>query len=133
MFDCPAGHSAVRKGHAGKKNIGQNQVGTYYFDVEKCRTCPLSENCYKLGAKTKTYSLSIKSDIRLQQMAFQETDEYKENIKHRYKIRVKNSELKNIHGYDQAIAYGIENMQMQGALAIFAINLKNHQANLLSR
>jgi transposase len=124
MFVCPAGHLATRKSRGGKKNIGENQVDTYYFDVEKCKVCPLRENCYKPGSKTKTYSVSIKSDTHLQQMAFQETAEYKENSKHRYKIEAKNSELKNIHGYDRAIAYGIENMQMQGALAIFTVNLK---------
>jgi hypothetical protein len=124
MFVCPAGHLAIRKARGGKKDIGANQVDTYYFDVQKCRVCPLRENCYKSGAKTKTYSVSIKSTTHLQQMAFQETDEYKEKIKHRYKIEAKNSELKNVHGYDRAIAYGIGNMQMQGALAIFTVNLK---------
>ncbi|WPU91099.1 IS1182 family transposase [Mucilaginibacter sabulilitoris] len=124
MFVCPAGHLAIRKARGGKKNIGENQVDTYYFDVEKCKICPLREHCYKPGAKAKTYSVSIKSDMHLQQMAFQETAEYKESIKHRYKVEAKNSELKNVHGYDRAIAYGIENMQMQGALAIFTVNLK---------
>ncbi len=124
MFVCPAGHLAVRKARQGKKNIGENQVDTYYFDVEKCKTCPLRDNCYKPGAKTKTYSVSIKSDTHRQQMAFQETDHYKEEIKHRYKIEAKNSELKNVHGYARAISYGIENMQMQGAMAIFTVNLK---------
>jgi transposase len=124
MFVCPAGHLAIRKSRQGKKNVGTNQTDTYYFDVEKCKTCPLRENCYKPGAKTKTYSVSIKSDLHRGQMAFQETPEYKENIKHRYKIEAKNSELKNVHGYDRAIAYGIANMQMQGALTIFTVNLK---------
>jgi transposase len=124
MFVCPAGHLAIRKARQGKKNRGKNQANTYYFDVDKCKVCPLREGCYKSGAKTKTYSVTIKSDTHLQQMAFQETTEYKEGIKHRYKIEAKNSELKNVHGYDRAIAYGIENMQMQGALAIFTVNLK---------
>lgn len=124
MFVCPAGHLAIRKARQGKKNRGKNQADTYYFDVEKCKVCPLRERCYKTGAKTKTYSVSIKSDTHLGQMAFQETEEYKAGIKHRYKIEAKNSELKNVHGYDRAIAYGIENMQMQGALAIFTVNLK---------
>jgi transposase len=124
MFVCPAGHLAIRKARQGKKNIGENQLHTYYFDVEKCKTCPLKDNCYKPGAKTKTYSVTIKSDTHLQQIAFQETDDYKEKASHRYKIEAKNSELKNVHGYDRAISYGIENMQMQGALAIFTVNLK---------
>ncbi|EHQ26446.1 IS1182 family transposase [Mucilaginibacter paludis] len=124
MFVCPAGHLAIRKARTGRKNIGENQLDTYYFDIEKCKRCPLRENCYKPGAKTKTYSVSIKSGTHLQQIAFQQTAEYKEKIKHRYKIEAKNSELKNVHGYDRAIAYGIQNMQMQGALAIFTVNLK---------
>jgi transposase len=124
MFVCPAGHLAIRKARGGKKNIGENQVDTYYFDVEKCKICPLRDNCYKAGAKTKTYSVSIKSDMHRQQIAFQETDHYKEKTKHRYKIEAKNSELKNVHGYDRATSYGITNMQMQGALAIFTVNLK---------
>jgi Transposase DDE domain/Transposase domain (DUF772) len=123
-FICPAGHLAIRKARQGKKNIGENQVDTYYFDVEKCKSCPLKKGCYKDGAKTKTYSVSIKSELHQDQMAFQETEYYKEKAKHRYKIEAKNSELKNVHGYDKAISYGITNMQMQGAIAIFTVNLK---------
>ena len=44
--------------------------------------------------------------------------------KHRYKIEAKNSELKNVHGYNRAISYGLDAMQMQSALAIFTVNLK---------
>lgn len=124
MFVCPAGHMAIRKARQGKKNIGENQVDTYYFDVEKCKSCPLKQGCYKEGAKTKTYSVSIKSDLHQEQITFQETDYYKQKAKHRYKIEAKNSELKNVHGYDRAKSYGITNMQMQGAIAIFAVNLK---------
>jgi transposase len=123
-FVCPAGHLAIRKARQGTKDVGVNQVDTYFFDVEKCKSCPLKEGCYKDGAKTKTYSVSIKSELHQDQMAFQETEYYKEKAKHRYKIEAKNSELKNVHGYDRAISYGITNMQMQGAIAIFTVNLK---------
>lgn len=124
MFVCPAGHLAIKKAKQGKKNDGKNQVRTYYFDVEKCKTCSLKDGCYKPGAKTKSYSITIKSVLHQDQIAFQETDYYKEKSKHRYKIEAKNSELKNVHGYGRASAYGIENMQMQGAIAIFTVNLK---------
>lgn len=124
MFVCPAGHLAVRKARQGKKNIGQNQSYTYYFDIEKCKTCPLKDGCYKPGAKSKTYAVTIKSSIHQEQQAFQETDYFKEKAKHRYKIEAKNSELKNVHGYGRATSYGITNMQMQGAIAIFTVNLK---------
>jgi transposase len=123
-FVCPAGHLATRKAKQGKKNVGKNQVDTYYFDVEKCKVCPLREGCYKEGAKTKTYSVIIKSELHQDQIAFQESDYYKDKSKHRYKIEAKNSELKNRHGYDRAESYGIEAMQLQGAMAIFTVNLK---------
>jgi transposase len=124
MFVCPAGHLAIRKARQGKKGIGKNQSYTYYFDVEKCKTCPLRDGCYKPGAKSKTYAVKIRSTIHQGQQAFQDTDCFKQKAKHRYKIEAKNSELKNVHGYDRATSYGIENMQMQGALAIFTVNLK---------
>lgn len=124
LFVCPAGHLAIRKARQGKKGVGTNQVDTYYFDIEKCKVCPLREGCYKDGAKSKTYSVSIKSELHQEQIAFQESDYYKEKSKHRYKIEAKNSELKNIHGYKRANSYGMENMQMQGAMAIFTVNLK---------
>lgn len=84
---------AFRKACQGKKGIGENQVDTYYFDVEKCKTCALKNGCYKPQAKTKTYSISIKSDEHLEQMEFQQTDYFKEKAKHRYKIEAKKSEM----------------------------------------
>lgn len=124
MFVCPSGHMAIRKARQGKKNEGKNQADTYYFDVEKCKICALKNGCYKPNAKTKTYAVTIKSDEHMEQMEFQQTEYFKEKAKHRYKIEAKNSELKNVHGYGRATSYGIASMQMQGAMAIFTVNLK---------
>ncbi|CAI8929633.1 hypothetical protein KOY_05204 [Bacillus cereus VDM021] len=95
-----------------------------FFDVEKCKVCPLRKGCFKEGAKNKTYSVAIKSEEHLDQQAFQETEEFKRLARERYKIEAKNSELKNKHGYDQASAAGLFGMQIQGATTIFAVNLK---------
>jgi len=124
MYVCPAGHMAIRKARQGKKNVSRNQATTYYFDTEKCKLCPLKDGCYKEGAKTKTYSVTIKSDIHKSQMAFQESEYFKEKSKERYKIEAKNSELKHRHGYDVASSSGLIGMEMQGALAMFTVNLK---------
>ncbi|PZD93702.1 IS1182 family transposase [Paenibacillus sambharensis] len=124
MYVCTAGHMAVRKARQGKKGVGKNQVDTYYFDVERCKRCPLREGCYKEGAKTKTYSVSLKSDEHAEQMAFQETEYFKAKAKERYKIEAKNSELKHRHGFDVATSSGLLGMQLQGAMTIFAVNLK---------
>lgn len=125
MYVCPAGHMAIRKAVQGKKKHLWNQTLTYYFDVEKCKTCALREGCYKTGAKYKTYSVTIKTDTQQEQLAFQETSEFKEIYRNeRYKIEAKNAELKNVLGYDRAESYGIEAMQMQGAITMFAANIK---------
>lgn len=115
---------AIRKARIGKKNVGQNQRDTYYFDIEKCKQCPFREGCYQEGAKSKTYSVTIKSTEHKDQEAFQNSDEFKFKAKSRYKIEAKNSELKHRHGYDVAISAGLFGMQMQGAMTIFAVNLK---------
>jgi transposase len=124
MYVCKAGHMAIRRARQGKKGIGKNQKDTYYFDVELCKRCPLKEGCYKEGSVSKTYSVSIKSGEHSEQMAFQESEYFKEKSKERYKIEAKNSELKHRHGYDVAASSGLLGMQIQGAMAIFAVNLK---------
>lgn len=124
MYVCKAGHMAIRKARQGTKNKGKNQTDTYYFDVELCKRCPFKVGCYKEGSKTKTYSVSIKSGEHAEQMAFQESEYFKEKAKERYKIEAKNSELKHRHGYDVASSSGLLGMQIQGAMAIFAVNLK---------
>ncbi|WP_139995484.1 IS1182 family transposase [Paenibacillus paridis] len=124
MYVCKAGHMAIRKARQGKKDRGKNQVDTYYFDVEKCKKCPSKEGCYTEGAKSKTYSVSIKSSEHTDQMTFQESESFKDKAKGRYKIEAKNSELKHRHGYDVASSSGLVGMELQGAMAIFAVNLK---------
>lgn len=124
LFVCPAGHMAYRKAKQGKKNIGQNQVITYYFDVDKCKSCAKKNGCYKENAKSKTYSVSIKSDIHKEQIEFEKSEHFKKRAKERYMIEAKNSELKHQHGYDVATSSGLISMQMQGALSIFTVNLK---------
>lgn len=123
MYVCKAGHMAIRKARQGKKGIGSNQADTYYFDIEKCKRCP-KKGCYKEGAKSKSYSVSIKSNEHSEQRKFQETQYFKEKSKERYKIEAKNSELKHRHGYDVASSSGLIGMELQGAMAIFTVNLK---------
>lgn len=124
MFVCPTGHMAIRCAKQGKKDTGKNQVYCYYFDVEKCKTCSSKQGCYKEGAKSKTYSVKIKSSEHSEQIAFQDTEYFKEKAKHRYKVEAKNGELKNTHGFSRALSYGQASMEMQAAMAIFAVNLK---------
>ena len=55
---------------------------------------------------------------------FQKSNFFKLKVKERYKIEAKNSELKHRHGYDIASSSGLVGMELQGAITIFAVNLK---------
>ena len=53
-----------------------------------------------------------------------ETSEFKELYAERYKIEAKNSELKSNFGYNEANATGKVGITIQGATALFLVNIK---------
>ena len=128
MYVCKAGHMAVRKAKYGNKNSKdskhRSEGEAYYFDIEKCKHCIYKEGCYKEGAKSKTYSVTIKDDIHIKHMDYMKTAEFKESYAERYKIEAKNSELKSNFGYDTANACGKSGITIQGASALFLANIK---------
>jgi IS5 family transposase len=127
MYVCPEGHMAIKKSTVGKKkhiSEGKTMVETYHFDIEKCKICPLKGTCYKEGANSKSYSVSIKSNTHSNHMEFQETAGFKLKVKDRYKIEAKNSELKNAHAFGLADSHGISGMNIQAGTTIFAVNIK---------
>ena len=127
MYVCQNGHMSIKKTSTRPKKhakYGSGTVESYFFDIEKCRHCPYKDDCYKEGSKTKSYSVSIKNNTHKEHMEFEETEYFKEKSKERYKIEAKNSELKHRHGYDIASSSGLLGMEMQGALTIFAVNMK---------
>ncbi|UNL85824.1 hypothetical protein IE339_04740 [Priestia koreensis] len=69
-------------------------------------------------------SVSLTSTEHTEQAPFQRGAYFKEKSKEWSKIEGKNSEFKHRHGYDVATSTGIVGMEMQGARAIFTINLK---------
>lgn len=124
MYMCKAGYLAKNKKFDQSNSETRNPRYRYMFDVEKCKECPFREGCYKDGAKSKSYYVTVKSTEHKEQKAFQETDRFKELAKERYKVEAKNGELKQRHGYKNAISSGLFGMQIQGATTIFAVNLK---------
>jgi transposase len=127
MYVCKAGHISIKKvNKRPKKNKkdGQGDVETYFFDIKKCKHCEHRQGCYKDGANSKSYSVSIKTNVHQEHMQFEKSEFFKEKAKERYKIEAKNSELKHRHGYDVASSSGLIGMELQGAMTIFAVNLK---------
>lgn len=127
MYVCKAGHMAIKKSHniiKDKRYNSQTEVESYFFDVEKCKYCAYKEGCYKEGAKSKTYNVTIKNDVHIKHMDYMKTEEFKELYSERYKIEAKNAELKNNFGYDTANACGKNGITIQGASALFLANIK---------
>ena len=125
MYVCKAGHMAIKKTHQkGNKHNNFSEVDNYFFDVEKCKHCPFRDGCYKEGAKSKTYNVTIKKDIHIEQMDYMETEEFKTLYKERYKIEAKNAELKNNYDYGNANACGKLGITIQGATTLFLANMK---------
>ena len=89
-----------------------------------CRRTCSQKGCYKEGAKSKTFSVTLKCDEHKQQQEFQETEKFKQLSKERYKIEAKNSELKNVLGYDVSTGNCLYATKIQGVCTIFAGNIK---------
>jgi hypothetical protein len=121
-YQCPAGELAIRKAKTGNKSI--TRVFTYYFDVEKCKTCEQKAGCYQDGAKYKTYNVPIQPELHKKQKEFQETEYFKERAKQRYKIEAKNAELKQAHGLGNADSKGVIAMRLQSYFTAFTANVK---------
>lgn len=119
MYVCPAGHMAIKKYITKDK-----MVETYQFDVRKCVVCKMRETCFKRGQEHKSFSVCHRTEIQKEQMTFQETDEFGEKYRTRYKIEAKNSDLNNNYGYDRAESYGLQAMTLQGAVTMFACNMR---------
>ena len=126
MYVCPNGEMAIRKEVHDKKTSDSSTYETYYFNVNKCMNCPLKDKCgFKDGQRTKSYSVTLKlADLHKEHNDKQETQEYIELAKERYKIEAKNAELKNEHGYAHSSYSGIHGMTLQAGVSIFVVNLK---------
>ncbi|MBP3920022.1 MAG: IS1182 family transposase [Bacilli bacterium] len=125
MYVCKAGHMAIKKHHQkGNKHNNFTEVDCYFFDVEKCKHCPFKDGCYKEGTKSKTYNVTIKKDVHIEQMDYMKTDEFKILYSERYKIEAKNAELKNNYDYDKANACGKLGITIQGATTLFLSNMR---------
>lgn len=121
---CPAGEHSIRKAIQGSKQSGESRSLVFYFNVEKCRACPLSEGCYKPESKSKTYSIRIIAEHFKEQIEFELSDTFKKRIKRRPIIEHKNAEMKRFHGMDVAKYRGLFRMRIQAYLTAFVVNVK---------
>lgn len=121
-YICPGGKLSAPP--ALRKRETRNIVYRYRWYECHCKSCHLRDKCLQPGAKTKSISVRNICKEHQNQIAFQKTEMFRNLSKERYKIEAKNSELKNVHGYGRADSYGISALELQGAMTIFAVNVK---------
>lgn len=120
---CPAGHTSIGKTKKSRQATSRNPYYKFYFDTSICRQCPLSEGCYN-NTKEKAYTVTIKSEEHQKQIAYLESDKYRQRKNVRSRIEHKNAELKNAHGMTRAKYRGQFGMQIQTFLTAFVVNVK---------
>ncbi|WNF22720.1 IS1182 family transposase [Mesobacillus jeotgali] len=119
---CVQGNQTVRKVHQKKKSGKQSYK--YYFEREKCRVCPLRDQCVKGTRVGRILDVGINTPEFYGYSQEQKTDEFKVKYKKRACQEWKNGEMKNFHGLDRARGYGLKSMGLQAKLTALAVNLK---------
>lgn len=127
---CDQGNQTVKKKHMVRKN--GKQTYRYYFEREKCRTCPLRGECINGSAIGKILEVGINTPEFYEYSQEQKKEEFKEKYKNRACQEWKNGEMKNFHGLDRARGYGLKSMSLQAKLTALAVNLKRIAAILSS-
>ncbi|WP_138858949.1 transposase [Exiguobacterium mexicanum] len=84
--------------------------------------CPLREGCYKDGAKSKSYSVSLNSRNHSDQLLdYEQIDEFREYRRKRFEIEPKNSQLKNPQGLASNKTSNLKGMTLQSVMAIVVV------------
>ncbi|BCG57090.1 transposase [Paenibacillus sp. URB8-2] len=123
--ECPAGHHSVRKTRKGEKDGKECQRLTFYFDVEKCKTCPLQAGCYEPGRDFRTYSVPVVPEFKRKAVEYHESERFRTRYRKRNKIEQKNNELKTHHGLGKMqYSGGLLFMRIQAILTTIAVNAK---------
>jgi len=114
---CPAGVETTKSYYnkAARSNI-------FHFNKKQCGPCPSKKKCTKGAFRT----ISFHEDFAIQKeaMAYNTTDDYKEDMKIRAHIEPKQAEMKRFHGLRRAIYRGLERVNIQAIYTAIVVNLK---------
>jgi len=106
-----------------KKKNGSEQT-EYSFSVSECENCPHRTKCVtNKSDKYKRIWHRTSNPIFMQQRKFEQTEEFKEKLKSRWKIEQKNAHLKNNYGLKNQRGTGLLNMKTQSFLCLIVNNL----------
>ncbi|TKC11882.1 IS1182 family transposase [Robertmurraya kyonggiensis] len=129
---CAQGNQTTTKKHY-KRKCGK-QSYNYYFELEKCRNCPVRDLCIPSNNTVrKVLAVGINTPEFYEYSQQQKNEEFKEKYKKRACQEWKNGEMKNFHGLNRAKGYGLKSMSIQAKLTALAVNLKRIAGILSSK
>lgn len=121
---CSQGNMTVKKKYfKQRKKDGEREGYKYYFEINKCKSCPKHDECAKKASR-KILQVGLNTSEFYQISQYQKEEEFKEKYKKRASIESKNAELKRFHGLARARGYGLRSMVIQAKLSALAVNIK---------
>lgn len=114
---CPAGCRTMVWNHDKK-----TEKITFYFNKKDCGSCELKEKC--TVQERRTISISEHYELLKRAREYNETDNFKEDMKQRAHIEPKQGEMKRSHGLQRAKYWGLPKMNIQAIRSAIAVNVK---------
>jgi hypothetical protein len=100
----------------------------FYFKKDVCQHCVLKEACTKQEGRTIT--IGPHHDIIEEAKKYNETQDFKDDMKERAHIEPKHSEMKRNHGMVRAKYWGLSKVNIQLIITAITVNVKR-LANVL--
>ena len=117
-YECVTG--CLAKANKPRKN---GTIG-YSFRRSDCSKCPFKDKC--IDNKKDGYKKIVKNidcELFSRHREFEQTDEFKEKAKSRWKIEQRNAHLKNEYGLKKTYGTGLKSMKAQSFLVAFTANV----------
>ena len=116
---CPQGVST-------RESFLDHQTGTkiFHFPRSKCNRCPVQSKCTKASEGRRTVSISTVNKELREAEIYNQTDQFKEDMKLRPPIEGKLSELTRYHGLRRARYRGLNKVGLQFYFTAAAVNIK---------
>jgi transposase len=114
---CPAGCRTI----ISNTNEKTGMI-TFYFKKEFCQHCVLKEACTKQDRRTIT--IGPHHDLIVEAKKYNETQDFKDDMKERAHIEPKHSEMKRNHGMVRARYWGLSKLNIQLIITAITVNVK---------
>jgi transposase len=120
---CPANHQNTQCSRLVENATGKVSF-RFEWATETCAACPLALKCIKAQHKHRTLVVGENHSLLQARRKEQQTDAFKERLKHRNAIEGTQSELVRAHGLRRARYRGLAQARLQNYFAAAACNVK---------